>query len=56
MFRGVEETERWKGKYEVIEKLCFSVPVTILPGRSSEKIFQVPSAQLNSESITLKER
>lgn len=58
MFRGVEETERWKGKYEVrvvTEKHGFSVPVTILLGRSSEKTFQVPSAQLASESITLKE-
>jgi hypothetical protein len=58
MFRGVEETERYKGKYEVrivIEKHNFPVPVTILPGRSSGKTFQVPSAQLASESITLKE-
>jgi hypothetical protein len=55
MFRVVEETERWKGKYEVrviSEKHSFSVPITILPGRSSEKTVQVPSAQLASESIT----
>lgn len=58
IFRGVEETERWKGKYEVrviIGKHSFSVLITILPGRSFEKTFQVPSAQLASESITLKE-
>jgi hypothetical protein len=58
MFHGMEETERWEGKYKVrviIGKHSFSVLVTILPGRSFEKTFQVPSGQLASESITLKE-
>jgi hypothetical protein len=52
--------ERRKGKceevYVIVQTHSISVAVAILLGQSSKTSFQVPSAQLASGSITLKER